>query len=128
MSDVASSFTILGFQGFPQNSLHQRAAVSLFSCIGSPPYIVIRERHSQPRSYARGTFANISGPPDFRVGLEHSHEDDLLNVVSYSVIGWLAGQSLYDDSNTQERIRRFQPFARDDGMVQAGPEPASETV
>src|ERR1700722_14671361 len=94
MSNVASSFTILGFQGFPQNSLNQRAAVFLFSCIGSPPYIVIRERHSQPRSYARGTFANISGPPDFRVGLEHSHEDDSLNVVSYSVIGWLAGQSL----------------------------------
>jgi hypothetical protein len=40
MSAVASSFTILGFQGFPQNSLNQRATVFLFSCIGSPPYVI----------------------------------------------------------------------------------------
>ena len=81
----------------------------------------------------------------------------MLNVVSYSVIGWPAGQKLLPCSNTQERtMRKFHSiaalcgdglrpelqalfdrlaidprselFVRDDGMVQAGPDPASERV
>jgi hypothetical protein len=81
----------------------------------------------------------------------------LLNVVSCSGIGWLAGQKLLPCSNTQERtLRKFHSiaalcsdglrpelqalfdrraidprselFVRDDGMVQAGPDPASETA
>ncbi len=81
----------------------------------------------------------------------------MLNIVCYSVIGWPAGQKLLLCSNTQERtMRKFHSitalcgdglrpelqalfdrlaidprselFVRDDGMVQAGPDPASETV
>src|ERR1700737_4333886 len=81
MSDVASSFTILGFQGFPQNSLNQRATAFLFSCIGSPPYVIDSANGTAALAYSwylreheRATrFPSWAGT---------SHEGVLLNVVS----------------------------------------------
>jgi hypothetical protein len=101
------------------------------------------------RTYAGHPISELAGAP--REGAS------LLNVVSYSVIGWPAGQKLLPCSNTQEStMRKFHSitalcgdglrpelqalfdrlaidprcelFVRDDGMVQAGPDPASETV
>src|ERR1700730_8445715 len=114
ISDVASSLTILGFQGLPQNSLNHRVTIFLLSCdIRSSPFARcwFREEQNQPRldlgSKPRGHPPRhpISDWSQCRL-LRRSRQvgrsrfvtprdlSEFRNVIDRPVIGWLAAAKL----------------------------------
>src|SRR5712675_3533725 len=129
--------------------LHRIASVHPLSVSREAPPAATRMFVITLRTYASHPISELAGAS--REGASS------LNVVSYSVIGWPAGQKLLPCSNTQESTMRklhsitalcgdgLRPelqalfdrldmdprselFVRDDGMVQSGPDPASETA
>src|ERR1700732_3356585 len=94
MSDVASSFTILEFQGFPQNSLNHRVTTFLLSCDIAPspfPFCRFCAKQNQPRLDARSKQPRHtqSHPISVSVVPVSDSAGD-----RRSVIGWFAGPKL----------------------------------